>query len=187
MNASDINFALKGRLGEYVNFIGTFPREYIERLEIPNIRKRHIAVIYNTLHSKSTKRMGHWVSLIITRSPCKQIIWFDSAGFKPEHYSEEFSNFFKRHSDFSHYNFSFRLQPLFSRMCGLYNIYWIREISLYDLSRGLSRIRAFFAGNTMKQNDKRVLHYYLKRLNARSCLYLLKIFKSPFVGKHCII
>ena len=185
MNASDINFALKNRLGKYITFVGTFPREHIDRYKIPNFREKHLAIIYNTLDSQSKIKLGHWLTILITKSPCKQLIFFDSAGLQPEYYAESFSKFFLRYSNFDRFDICSRFQPLYSRTCALYNIYFIREISLFDLPRGLSRIRSFFARNSRDRNDKKVINYYLKYLNTRSCTYLLHIFKSPFIEKKC--
>ena len=187
MNASDINYALKDRLGKYVNFLGAFPRDHLNKYVIPSYREKHIAIIYNTLDIKSRWKMGHWISIVISRSPCKQIFWFDSAGLSPEHHSKDFMNFFLRNSEFNRFNWCRRLQPLYSRKCGLYNLYWIREISLYDLTQGLSRIITFFANKNRDTNDKKVLAYYLKHLNARSCTYLLHIFKSKHIAKSCVM
>ena len=170
MNANDLMLALRGKIGNKIDFTGVISSDQIKNIQIPLVREKPISFISNILRGED-KRLGHWIVFLISESPRKYIYFFDSYGLKPDLYSLDFRMFLSNNSDFEVYTFNKKLQSSTSLVCGLYCSYFIYHISRYALNKVISIINQTFHANQSSQNDKRVYEFYVDKLNSRPCQY----------------
>ena len=184
MNSYDIYEVLRNRVGRNILFRGVLASDQVKSFEIPNMRDKDIAFIANILRL-GDKRMGHWVVFLITKSPTKEIYFFDSYGLSPVFYSNDFAEFLKCNKEFELYAIKRKLQSDTSLVCGLYASWYIYHCSRYSLSRVMHILKKNFPTDNGKHNDKAVFNFYIKKLNRKKCSYWRNIDKSLVTYVQC--
>ena len=170
MDTTELESALKGRLGALVNYVGVFSSDSVGRMKIPLKRNNALIFIANTLEASSDiNNMGHWVCFYIAKSPNNRIIFFDSYALSPEIYTHHFQLFLKRNSSFKFFEFKTPVQPDRSYKCGFYVLFFIHSMSHYGVRQTLQKIKKNMSGRELYKNDRWVLQYYFKFLGRRKC------------------
>lgn len=119
--------------------------------ELPNsIEKYPIGFIVNT--SKHYERGEHWLAIYVQNK--QNVVFFDSYGKSPEHYSQPLNNFIRSIQPMFKYNMNC-LQSSKSIVCGYYCIYF-----MLFMSRGLTLkdITSHFDDNLIN-NDIYIFDY----------------------------
>ena len=166
MDTTEIEVALKGRLGPFSEFKGVYSSD---TLPLFKFSSKPFIIITNTLSSKSDVNLvGHWVAFYISFQPKKQIVFFDSYGLSPLFYSRYFSTWLNYYTNFSLKEFGCQIQPDTSQKCGLYVILFTHFISHYGMSRFCSFYRTCFNFQKLKQNDVLVTSYFFKKIIKRN-------------------
>lgn len=172
MNAGDIQYALKSRLGNLGYFLGCIPSDYLSSFTIPKVRPKPLMFIVNTLPSTRIGDIGHWVVIVFQKSPLDNIIYIDSLGEPPGRHSDEIKSFLDRNSNMMVYSTNTQIQPLDSAFCAFYTLYFVHKISHYGVTKTLSEAKKDFSISNRNKNDFVVLSYYLIHLNSRECKYV---------------
>ena len=170
MDTGELESALKGTLGNLVNYVGVFSSDEVAKIRLPLQRDKATVLIANTLESSSdVSNIGHWVCFYIAKSPENNIIFFDSYGISPEIHTDHFNSFFIRNKEFKVFVFKKQIQPDLSYKCGLYVLYFIHRISHYGLKQALLKMRSSFSIRSLLKNDRLVVRYYFTYLKRRRC------------------
>ena len=187
MDTGELESALKGTLGKYVNYAGVFSSDGVGKIRLQLQRDKALVFIANTLESSSdVSNIGHWVCFYIAKSPENNIIFFDSYGIPSEVYSNHFRTFFIRNERFKVFDFKKQIQPDLSYKCGLYVLYFIHNISHYGLKQTLIRMKSTFSEINLYQNDRIVVRYYFTYLKRRRCSEWKIGEKRAITYKECI-
>ena len=145
MDTTELESALKGRLGALVNYVGVFSSDSVGRMKIPLKRNNALIFIGNTLDTSSDmNNMGHWVCFYVEKSPNNRIIFFDSYALPPEIYTHHFQLFLKRNKSFEIFEFKAPVQPDRSYKCGLYVLFFIHSMSHYGVRQTLQKIKKIY-------------------------------------------
>ena len=186
MDTHELESALKGRIGPYVEYKGVYASDQLPHF---HYNTRPIVFISNTLESKTdVSTIGHWVAFYIEFAPVKRIIFFDSYGLIPDVYSTHFSDYVhKSYSTFFIQDFGRQLQPNLSHKCGLYVIHFIHFVSHYNIDKYISFFHTQFNPKKLSLNDDIVTRYYFKYLaRNHNCLYWKHGSKRAITYKECM-
>ena len=171
MDTRELQSALRGRLGPYVEYKGVYTSD---QLPVYLNNSCPIAFISNTLESKADiSTVGHWVAFYIEFAPIKKVLFFDSYGLLPDVYSSYYSDFIhKSYSSFSIQDFGVQLQPNSSHKCGMYVLHFIHFLSHHGVDKYISFFHSQFNPKNLTLNDSIVTRYYFNYLNrSKSCVY----------------
>ena len=184
MDAYDLLYALRNKLGNKIDFAGVFSSDHVREFHLPLRRDKTIAFIANILREGDT-RLGHWVAFAITKPPQNRIYFYDSYGLNPVLYTPDFKVFLKRNSDFEIYSFNRRLQSPKSSVCGLYCAHFIYLISKYEINKAVNILRRVFPTERGRKNDQRVYEFYINYLNTRPCLHWKNKTRAMITYEEC--
>ena len=169
MESREIENALRGRIGPYVNYKGVYTSDYLPFI---SYSAKPVIIIANTLSSRADiSIVGHWVAFYISFYPSTYILFFDSYGLSPHLYTQHFSHWLGRYSKYKIQEFRRQVQPDNSQKCGLYVIHFTHYTSYF----GIDKYRNFFKNNFSRVklhfNDVTVTRYYFNRIvkNNNSC------------------
>ena len=185
MDASEIERALRGRIGSLIYYKGIYTSDNLPFIEHSS---KPVIFIANTLESTvDISIVGHWVCFYIEFEPKKRIVFYDSFGLKPCIYSSYFSEYIEeKYPGFPIYDFGLQLQPDNSQKCGLYVIHFIHYVSIKGLDKFTSYAKTIFSSQKLFHNDKYVTRYYLKYLSKlNSCSYWKIGRKRAITYKEC--
>ena len=185
MDTRELETALKGRIGPYVEYKGIYTAD-----NLPVYRNNNCPIVFisNTLESRADRStIGHWVSFYIEFVPIKKIIFFDSYGLLPDVYSSHFSDYInKSYSNFSIEDFGIQLQPNLSHKCGLYVLQFIHYLSHHGVDKFISFFHTQFNPKKLEFNDSVVTRYYFKFLTRNhNCQYWKHGAKRAITYKEC--
>ena len=107
------------------------------------------------------ERGSHWLLIIIPAAGETSLIYFDSLGRGPRHYSHYIENFLRGHSTDRYLANTLRYQPTHSSLCGLYCLYVADKIC-----QGETFAAALQSLNPhhLEANDQMVASYYQAHL-----------------------
>ena len=131
MNTNDVMYALRNKLGDKIYFAGVLSSDEVQSFKIPTLRLKPLIFIANILR-KYDRKLGHWVTFLISKSPDNQIFFYDSYGLKPEWYSKDFASFINKNTRYDLYTHNRRLQSPTSLVCGLYCCHFVYLCSKYE-------------------------------------------------------
>ena len=168
MDTIEIENALRGRLGPYIQYKGVFTSDNLPYI---TYSFKPIIIIANTLNSGvDVSIIGHWVSFYISYYPKPYILFFDSYGFPPHFYSKYFSRWLEFYSKFHIQEFGKQIQPDHSQKCGLYVIHFTHYISHFGLKKYKYFFQNYFSTRKLFLNDKLVTCYFFKNIiKKKSC------------------
>lgn len=188
MDTSELQYSLRGKLGDKVNYIGILSSDKVGIIHIPFIRSKPFVFIANILNNEVDKNvMGHWVTFYVEKSPSKNIVFFDSYGINLKLYCKEFSDFIDRNNSFRIYEFGKQIQPNNSYKCGLYALFFVHYLSYKGIRETIFRVKNIFSYTNLLSNDRYVTRYYYAHLNKKNCYWWKLGKKRAITFKECKI
>lgn len=168
MDTREIENSLRGRLGSFIHYGGVFTSD---KIPLFSMKSKPIMFIANTLTSLADiSIVGHWVCFYISVKPQKYILFFDSYGFSPHFYTNGFTRWLDKYSNFQIQEFGQQIQPDTSQKCGLYVVHCIHYISHFGLEKYKTFFQQKFNRRYLYQNDRLVTMYYFNHLlKKRNC------------------
>ena len=141
------SLTLEKRLSDVQNFVGVFPFDLL-----PDKPGGDFSLVVNT--DNSTQPGDHW--LVLSRKGSK-FYFIDSYGrnYNDATFDEGFVNTIKNFIGNERIRHNHRwLQRLTSNVCGVYCVYFVRELTKHTLNNCLSVFN-----NNLTKNDQYVLNY----------------------------
>ena len=168
MNRSDINLALRGKLGDKAEYLGCFAADEISDLDLSATNGKKILVfIVNILPTYKAKLMGHWISFAIFNT--NKVYCFDSLGLNPDEYNNHIRLFLSKYKEQVFSNATIRMQGYESFLCGFFALTFTHLISRFGLPKTLKYLSNNLSSTNFHFNDFFVFSYCLKYLRLKSC------------------
>ena len=187
MDSREIDVILRGWLGPLIKYAGVFSANELPRLSY-NVKP--VVIIANTLNSTADlSTVGHWVIFYLSFHPKKEIVFFDSFGFPPDFYNDEFTKFLGYYSNHRLSSFDQQLQPDSSQKCGLYVIHFTHYVSYHGIEKYKVLFQNRFTSKNLGENDKTVTHYYFKNVIKKSSCSQWKVkqgYRRAITFKECL-
>ena len=117
-------------------------------------------------------QMGHWISLYADTIHTR-MYFLDSLANNYGFYGDELKNFIAGLKPNVVHRLRYRLQAENSLTCGLYSLYFAREIMLHGVRNTLSHLFDFFFTNKRLLNDTKVIRYCYSYLPMPDCQKIL--------------
>ena len=162
MDTHEINKALRGRVGPFINYKGVFTSNNLPW--IPYSQKPTVLIANTQSSSDPIHLVGHWVVFYLSYSPTPSVLFFDSYGLSPHFYSLHFSRWLSLYSKFKILEFGRQIQPDDSQKCGLYVLHFTHYVSHWGLERYKTFFQNQFSFQHLHLNDRVVTRYFFTRL-----------------------